>query len=69
MLVTHQKWWRFYDQLKCGTYRRKHNADTLAEAEARVRHKITHLATVADKLATSHPHLAAQLNEIRESLK
>lgn len=67
-LVGHQKWWRFYDQLKYGTYRRKHGADNLAEAESRARQKIIQLTKVADKLACEYPHLEAQLNEIRDSL-
>ncbi|XP_046449237.1 coiled-coil domain-containing protein 40-like [Daphnia pulex] len=67
-LVGHQKWWRFYDQLKYGTYRRKHGADSLAEAESRARQKLIQLTKVADKLACEYPHLEAQLNEIRDSL-
>lgn len=67
-LVGHQKWWRFYNQLKYGTYRRKHGADALAEAESRARKKIIKLLKVADRLACEYPHLEVQLNDIRDSL-
>lgn len=67
-LTGHQKWWRFYDQLKNGNYRRKHGADHLGDAESRVRQRVVHLITVTDTLAAAHPHLADQLAEIRDSL-
>ncbi|KAI9562849.1 hypothetical protein GHT06_010304 [Daphnia sinensis] len=67
-LVNHQKWWRFYDQLKYGTYRKKHGADALAEAESRARKKLIQLLKVTDRLACEYPHLEAQLNDIRDSL-
>lgn len=67
-LANHQKWWRFYDQLKNGTYRRKYPAESLADAESRVRQRIAHLVTVTDTLANEHPHLATKLVEIRDSL-
>lgn len=67
-LVGHQKWWRFYDQLKYGTYRRKHGADSLGEADCRARKKLIQLVKVANRLACEYPCLEAQLNDIRDSL-
>lgn len=69
-LTVQQQWWRFYDQLRRGVYRRRQagGSESLAESEARARQNLVNLAAVADRLGRQHPHLAVQLNEIRESL-
>lgn len=69
-LVVQQKWWRFWDGLKRGTYRRKYGTEaTLSELEARARQKMSSLITVANQLAKEYPKLAMELKDISNSLQ
>ena len=67
-LAAHQKWWRFYEQLRRGTYRRRYLDDSLSELEARANQRLASLAEVATRLAQDFPQLTAKLTDVRASL-
>ncbi len=46
-LVHQQRWWRFYEQVRNGAYKRHHGPnDSLVEAESRAREKTQHIQQV-----------------------
>lgn len=66
-LVHQQRWWRFYEQVRNGAYKRHHGPnDSLVEAESRAREKTQHIQQVLGKLIGQFPHLADLLDAIRK---
>ena len=67
-LTSQQKWWRFYEQLRRGSYRRRYQDDSLSDLEARANQRIASLADVTTRLTEDFPDLKAKLVEVRASL-
>ena len=69
-LARQHKWWRFWEGIKRGGYRRRFRADAnLAELEARARQRAANMAGVADRLAKEYPQLRRQLKEVSQLLE
>ena len=65
-LSHHQRWWRFFESVRNGQYKRRFSqTDGLIEAESRIRERMSQIRHALDKLAEDFPHLADRLAQIQ----